>query len=476
MLQDPATSEDHKQSALFLARNPQRMGRRLRLAHALWVYLPILVTVGLLFCGASWQLFQFHTDAARYQCYALAFWRGSQGIHLVPGIQCAFLTQFGVSSGTFAAFQVVPFEYPLLTLSLFSLPLLVPVAYYQVAFALCMALAAVGIYWLLLRFASRRAALACAFYLLLGAWATAEGRFDLLPAGLTLLSLIAAERRRWTLAYLALCFGFLLKIYPLLLLPALFLAEQSVAERLYRPAASLTLRSLPVELWRTLRGCGGWRWTNALLFLSVALVVSGLFALCNFQGAVVSQLSYFATRPVQIEATGSVLVWLGTLLGHPASVVYSFGSINVVSDLDGKVALLSEVCFVLGYAVAILWQWRGKLDVVQMYIVLLLIFVVTGKVFSPQYLIWLIPLLAYSGAFSRLWLLLWGAISLMTTGIYPYFYELVKDGRLVPSLPGFIELVTLRDLLLLLLTLGLLFNWWQLNRRRSDQQSATPGD
>lgn len=434
--------------------------------HSLLAYLPIVAAMVLLFCGASWQLFWTNTDAARYQCYALTFWQGSAGMHLLPASQCRFLGQFGVPSVGVPSFHVLPFEYPPLTLSLFSLALVAPLPYYQVAFALLMALAVLGICWLLLRFGPRGAALACAFYLVLGSWGTAEGRFDLIPAGLTLLCLIAAERRRWKLAYAALAFGFLFKVYPLLLLPALFMAEQIAHARFRQPTRELTLKTLPGEIWQTLRGIGCWRWQNTLLFGGLILVVSGLFAALNFQGAVVSQLSYFANRPVQVEATGSTVIWLATLLGHPASVVYTFGSINVVSDLGTWVAWSSEGLFVLGYALTILWQWRGKLDLVQAFIALLLVFIVTGKVFSPQYLIWLIPLLAYQGAFSKLWLLLWGGISVLTTAVYPYLYMLTSDARLAPYIPGFIECVALRDLLLLLLTLAYLFNWWQTNRRQ----------
>ncbi len=429
-------------------------------------YLPIVTAVILLFCGASWQIFWAHTDAARYQCYALAFWQGSQGIAQLPASQCSFLYQFGVSQSGFPALHILPFEYPPLTLSLFSPALGAPLPYYQIAFDALMAVAAILIYWLLLRYGPRGAALACAFYLVLGAWGTAEGRFDLAPAGLTLLCLIAAERRRWRLAYVALALAFLLKIYPLLLLPALFIAEQHAHERLHRPSRTLTFKTLPGELWQTLRGIASWRWQNALLFLGLILGISAAFALLNFQGAVVSQLSYFAGRPVQVEATGSTLLWLAALFGHPTSVVYTFGSINVESDLGNLVALACDAFFVLGYALAILWQWRGRLDVVQTSIALILVFVVTGKVFSPQYLIWLIPLLAYNGAFNRIWLVLWGSISVLTTAVYPYLYMLTGDSLKAPSIPGFIECVALRNLLLVLLTLAFLFNWWNLNRRK----------
>ncbi|HEX7736092.1 MAG TPA: glycosyltransferase 87 family protein, partial [Ktedonobacteraceae bacterium] len=234
MIQKEATASRSRQTAKGPARQPGRRGGSW--LHSLWqafldrrsplAYVPMVAAMVLLFCGASWQLFWDNTDAARYQCYTLAFWQGSQGTHLLSAHQCRFLQQFGVPLNGVAPFHVLPFEYPPLTLSIFSLALAAPPVYYQIAFAIAMALVALLIYWLLLRFGPRGAALACAFYLVLGSWGTAEGRFDLVPAGLTLLCLIAAERRRWTLAYIALAFGFLLKIYPLLLLPALFMAEQ----------------------------------------------------------------------------------------------------------------------------------------------------------------------------------------------------------------------------------------------------------
>ena len=186
-------------------------------------YMPIIVVVILMFCGASWQIFWPSTDAARYQCYALVFWLGSSGMQVLPASQCAFLH---ASTLNLAPFHTLPFEYPPLTLVLFSLSLLAPIPFYQLVFAMWMALTSVLIYWLLLRYGPRGAAMTFALYALVGAWATAEGRFDLVPAALTLLCVLAAERKYWTAAYIALAFGTLLKIYPLLLLPALFIAEQ----------------------------------------------------------------------------------------------------------------------------------------------------------------------------------------------------------------------------------------------------------
>lgn len=444
----------------------QSIWQTIQARRGVMAYLPFIVAITLLFYGVSQQIFQTFTDALRYQCYARLFWHGSQGIQHLPDIQCSFLSDFHMPANGIPPFHILPFEYPPFTLSIFSLPLVLPLPYYQIAFAGLMACAALGIYWLLLRYGPQRAGIACMLYLVLGAWATAEGRFDLVPAGLTLLCVIAAERQRWTLAYIALALGFLLKIYPLLLLPVLFLAEQITTGRIAKPSQTLTLKTLPNEIWHALGGIGQWRWKNALLFFGLILGISAIFAIINFQGTIVSQLSYFVNRPVEIESTGSTVLWLSTLIGHPANVVYTFGSVNIESDLDDIVALAFDLFFVLGVALTILWQWRGTFDLTQAFIALLLVFVATGKVFSPQYLIWLIPLLAYNGAFNRPWLILWGCISLLTTIIYPFLFSQVTDITQLAAVPGFIEIVGARNILLVLVTLALFFNWWGFNQRK----------
>lgn len=371
---------------------------------------------------------------------------------------------------------MLPLEYPPLTLSLFSLALFTPLLYYQLAFAVLMSLASVLIYWLLLRYGPRGAALAFACYMLVGTWAIALERFDLVPAALTLLCLIASERKRWTYAYIALAFGFLLKIYPILFLPALFIAEQQGAALFHVPPKSLTLKTIPGELWNTLHGIRYWRWKNTLLFFGILFVVTGFFALLDFQGAVVSQVSYFANRPIHVESTGSTLLWLSTLIGFPVHIVFSFGSVNMISALGGPVAIVLEMLFVLGYAFTIFLQWRGMFDLVQACIALLLVFTVTGKVFSPQYLLWVIPLLAYSGAFSSVWLVTWGSVSLLTNIIYPYLYTRIIDAVKTPYVPGFIQIVAARNAVFMLLTLAYLFNWFHIRSRKALPSDRTETD
>jgi hypothetical protein len=408
-------------------------------------------------------MFWPHTDAARYQCYALTFWLGSGATKLLPQGQCYFIP---ASQMVPVPFHMLPIEYPPLTIAIFSLALLAPLVYYQFAFALWMALTAVFIYWLLLRYGPRGAALTFAFYALVGAWATAEGRFDMVPAAITLLCIIAAERKHWTAAYIALAIAVLFKIYPILFFPALFIAEQRYAQRFIDPPEMMTIKSAPAHLWRTLRGFRRWQWKHTAIFFSMIIVITGLFALLDFQNAISSQFSYFLNRPIQIESTAANILWAARYLGFSAKMVYTFGSLNIISALDTPVGLLFDIAFVAGCVYVVLQQWRGKMDMVQACITLLLLFIVTGKVFSPQYLIWIMPLLAYACPLDWFLFPYWGFLSLLTTIIYPYLYTRQPDIILVSLVPGFTETVALRDTLFVFLTLAYLFNWFHIRDRK----------
>jgi hypothetical protein len=361
---------------------------------------------------------------------------------------------------------MLPIEYPPLTLLAFSLPLLTPLPYYQLAFAFFMSLICFLIYWLLLKYGPRGAASVFALYILIGGVATAAERYDLVPAALTLLAVIAAERKHWTWAYLALALGTLMKIYPILLLPAFFIAEQHARGRMHVPPKSLTPAIIIHHICYTIQGFRQWVWKNTLIFFSLIIGITAVFAFLNFEGGVISQFSYFLHRPIQVEATGSTFLWLAQSAGIPLHIDNSYGSLNIISPLN---ALLSPTCtllLALGCLFIIGMQWRGKLDITQASIALLLVFIATGKVFSPQYIIWLMPLLAYAGAFDTFWLLIWVSLSALTTLILTYLYTRPVDSLLIPYTPGFFETVTLRNVLFVLITLAYLFNWFQARQRR----------
>src|ERR1700730_10994287 len=140
---------------------------RLLTPTSLMAYFPLVVAVILLFLGASWEYFLPHAAVGHYACYVLTFWRGGTAVNLYPPpAHCSFLP---ASTYSMPRFHALPLEYPPLTLVLFSLAFFGPLQYYTLLFAGVIALVIVFVYWLLLRYAQRGAALAFALYLVIGA-------------------------------------------------------------------------------------------------------------------------------------------------------------------------------------------------------------------------------------------------------------------------------------------------------------------
>ncbi len=412
----------------------------------------VLLMSLLLFYGASWQIFRDYTDVAKYQCYALAFWEGVSALHQLPVHQCTFITTYHYQAPSphviitllrhiglpafllhfFAAqnnntpFEALPHEYPWPVLLPFSLPLVVPAYWYQVAFAVLMALVAIFMYYVLLLTRSRRAALLYAFYLVLGTWGTAEGRFDLIPSALTLLAVVYAVRKRWQWAFAYLALGTMFKFYPAVLLMPFLLAQQMESRE-------------PRFSWRR------------LLPLGIFVVICALIMLVSFVFSIQGTLepfSYFGGRPIQVESASATLLWLFSFVGFKLTPVFTFGSLNILSILSPAVSILGTLALLLGLGYTYWLQWRGKLPLATACLLTLLIIICTGKVFSPQYLIWIVPLVAYICPSDRKLLISWTAICAVTTWIYPYIYNMAGLLQL-PSVPLFFPVIALRNILLL---------------------------
>jgi hypothetical protein len=181
----------------------------------------------------------------------------------------------------------------------------------------------------------------------------------------------------------------------------------------------------------------------------------GVSLLLSVEGTI-SPLSYFGNRPIQAESFASSLLWLASIVRpEQLSFAFTFGSLNVISHRSGLVSLLVTAMEAMGLLYVWWLQWRGKIDIAVSTLLTLLVVIVTGKVFSPQYLIWIIPLLAYAGQADRRWLVPWLVICLLTTWVYPYIYLLTNVVN-VPHIPTFYPVVTIRNILLFAFTLALL--------------------
>ena len=430
-----------------------------------WGYALDLVVIAamgaILFWGISTQFPNLYNDATRYQCYAIAFWQGSTGIS-ARGLdanaqsQCAFLDASSSNTlaqkmqarhfpsflvklvelqPTSAPFHALPPEYPLLTLIPFSLPLLTPALWYELAFAIEILIVAALIYFSIARWRSRSAAIAFAFYLALGSWATALGRFDLIPAGLTLGAAILASKARWRWAYILLALATLVKFYPILLLPVFLIAQQKNLE----------------GKWLSPR-----RWSGLGIFAGICALVMVVSLLLSVANTLVP-FSYFLNRPIQVESFAGTLLWLGKFVGYQPQYTFVYQSLSFNSLLSHKVSLLSTLLLGVGLLYTYWLFWKGRLDIFTASLLTLLVIVITGKVFSPQYLMWVTPFVAYVGKANWKWLLSWGIVAALTTYIFPTMYV---D---IPHIEQGYPVIIARDFLILAITCALLF--WASRRR-----------
>jgi hypothetical protein len=421
----------------------------------------VLVMCGLLFYAISYQLFKPRTDVGKYQCYALVFWQGTHAVNVLQPEQCSFLKNYSPASiidgmksrgvpvsiinlaesqNTSGSFRNLPYEYPLLSIVPFSLGLIAPTAWYHIAFAIWMLLLAAIIFFVLSKTRSTSAAIAFAFYLVIGNWGSAAARFDLVPAALILGSVILAARTKWKWAFALLALATVFKFFPVVLvIPFLIAQQKQYSEKWY----------------------SGHRWSALGVYCGICVVMTLVSLSLNIADTI-NPFLYFINRPIQVESAPATLLWLGKFLGYPIHIIQTYGSVNVISALSHKVSLLSTLCLAVGLLYTFWLQWRDKLDIYTASLLTVLIIIITGKVFSPQYLIWIAPLLAFVGKANWKWLMTWGIVGLLTTWVYPIMYDSAPL-KYVPLLPAFYPVVLVRNLLIFGFIIVLLY---QATRKR----------
>jgi hypothetical protein len=389
-------------------------------------------------------------DVYRYQCFAVAFWFGEHGLRSLPPTQCQAVVDTLVynqqtipnshylpavvqhwmlaHSPVVARFRTLPLEYPILSLIPFSLPLIAPPRDYALAFGVEMLLLALVVFAVLGRVAGWRAAAIFALFMAFGAYATGASRFDLLPAALTLGALVLAERRRWTWAYVLLALATMSKLYPVLLVIPLIVAQ---------------VRALPPgqRHWRRLTGLG---W-----FAAICGALTAVSFTINPIGTY-RQVSVLGQRPLEVESLPASLVWLTSWFGAPMQSFISFGSDNISSPVSSLVMLLITACLAGGLAVALVGLWRGRLTLSESWLAVLLLTVATGKIFSAQYLIWVFPFVAYTLELTGITPMIWMAICTLTTYSYPFLWRVSGTWHAT---------IALRNALVILLTLMALRLW-----------------
>jgi hypothetical protein len=266
--------------------------------------------------------------------------------------------------------------------------------------------------------------LAAAAPLLLGS--VVLSRFDLWPAALTAGAFAAVVAGRGRLGSGVLGLAFAAKLYPAALLP---LAAAWAWKRRGRREAVV---------------CVG-------VFAAVALACFVPFLVLAPHG-LWDAITRQTNRPLQIEGLGAgFLLVAHQVAGTGITMDSSHGSQNLVGALPDALAVVQTVLQLA--AVAAVWVWfargPGRLErLVQASAAAVCAFVALGKVLSPQFLIWLIPLVPLVRG--RRGLAAGGllALALVLTQLwFPFHYwELALHFRALPS-----WLVLARDLVLLAL-------------------------
>ena len=276
-------------------------------------------------------------------------------------------------------------------------------------------------------------------------------RYDLIVAITVLLSVYAFVCGNNKTAWALLAIGVMTKLYPIVLAPLYLLHQRR----------HLSYRQLLVGI--------------GIFALVIAAVVTP--ALIISPEGYLQSLTYHADRPLQIESTYSSALLLGQSLGLTSvDYIVSHGSLNAVSPLATFFANVSPWVLLVTLALTY-WSFNkgsgegttkqhsfGPLDRIQashiiVYsLIVILIFMVTNKVLSPQFIIWLYPLIpVVSGRWRNTTWLLFILIGLLTYFVYPKYYGGIDEGH-----PLVISILFLRNTSLIILAF-LLF--WIAKRR-----------
>ncbi len=314
------------------------------------------------------------TDVPLYQCYAQAFWQGRAAVTdpLVVR-QCPW----PASGPAPARYHALPREYPAAALAVFSLPLLTPWLPYDTAYRLWMAAFVLLGVAMLAWWATRWCTVAMMLYLFVGNADLALTRYDLVPALCVLGALLLAQRSRPRAAAVALAVGALLKVFPLLIMPLALLHSRRV------------------------EGC--WRWDALALFGGIGTAgLAGAVAI-NPRDAW-RPLLFNTARPLHLESVPGSLLWLLSPHGT-VRVVSAYNSLSLVGGAQALWGAAFTLLGVAGLGATYLRQWRCQDTLAGGFLLVLLVTVVTSKVFSPQYLLWLLPIAAVADGVAVPWLI-----------------------------------------------------------------------
>lgn len=266
-------------------------------------------------------------------------------------------------------------------------------------------------------------------------------RLDVFPTLLFLLALYNYIKGKYYTSSTWIAFGTLTKAFPILLAPL------------------FALCLLFQKKYRTLLIALGWFF---LWFLSINLILGIITG-----GDYLKAIAFHSSRGIQIESFYALISFLPHLLwGTPIRVFLSHHSLNVQSPHTTWLLRMSNYLPLLLFAGIYYRSWRslkkGALaptSSLTIYPALLLIFsfIISFKVFSPQYLIWLTPLIFLASPKKQIvFPFLFLIVLVLSQLIFPMYYHLLANSN-----PVVVGMLLLRNMGLLGLFIWLIFKWGQ---------------
>ena len=258
-----------------------------------------------------------------------------------------------------------------------------------------------------------------------------ETRFDMALAAFLVWILWAAATERWRLAWTLLAAATLLKLVPLVLLPVLI-------------------------LWQAHRDRARRAWAGAIGALAAVAVVIAPFAIMSPSGTW-DIVRYHLDRPLQVESLGSAyLLGLHALADVRVTIEDSYGSQGLEGTGPAVIAAISTAVLIV-LLIAIAWTfWLGlhrsrhpgdaRLFVAAAAATMVAM-LVCGKVLSPQFMVWLLPVgFVVAGRFGAATAVVTAAAMLLTLAYFPrHYWDLIA----LQDVP--IAVLVLRDSVLIAL-------------------------
>ncbi len=237
-------------------------------------------------------------------------------------------------------------------------------------------------------------------------------RFDLWPAALTGIALAALLTDRMRLGSAALALAATAKLYPLALAPLTYLYVR-------RRAGADAAR------------------TSALVFAATGAVVLLPFALLG-PGGIASSLQRQLARGLEIESLDAGALLVAHQFGaYAATVVPASGSFDLQGGLPHALAAAQSIVLAAVVALIVVLfarSARGTEELVLASAATVTAVVLLGKVLSPQFLLWLVPLIPLVAGKTRLaaWTLFVAAL-VLTHLVYPGRHEALVDLEALPA-------------------------------------------